>query len=110
MKIDSTALLESLKQIETPAFSFLPMKTILVGTGYIVVLIAFVIGIRLLLRSEIGLAILDILLGLFVVFAIGMIVRVKRKTGFGVFGGSKVDDSQSESSQDFKFGYQVKVA
>ena len=88
----------------------LPMKTILVGTGYIVLLIAFVIGIRLLLRSEIGLAILDILLGLFVVFAIGMIVRAKRKTVFGVFGGSKVDDSQSESSQDFKFGYQVKVA
>ena len=56
----------------------LPMKTILVGTGYIVVLIAFVIGIRLLLRSEIGLAILDILLGLFVAFAIGLIVRMKR--------------------------------
>ena len=81
MKIDSTALLESLKQIEIPAFPFLPMKTILVGTGYIVVLIAFVIGIRLLLRSEIGLAILDILLGLFVVFAIGMIVRMKRADG-----------------------------
>lgn len=90
MKIDSTALL--------------------VGTGYVVLLIAFVIGIRLLLRSEIGLAILDILLGLFVTFAIGLIGRVKRKTGFDVFGGSKVDDSRSESSQDFKFGYQVKVA
>ena len=90
MKIDSTALI--------------------VAFSYVVLLIAFVIGIRLLLRSEIGLAVLDVLLGLFVVFAIGMIVRVKRKTGFGVFGGSKVDDSQSESSQDFKFGYQVKVA
>ena len=78
MKIDSTELLESLKQLETPVFSFLPMKTILVGTGYIVLLIAFVIGIRLLLRSEIGLAVLDILLGLFVAFTIGLIVRMKR--------------------------------
>ena len=58
MKIDSTALL--------------------VGFGYVVLLIAFVIGIRLLLRSEIGLAVLDILLGLFVAFAIGLIVRMKR--------------------------------
>ena len=81
MKIDSTELLESLKQLETPVFSFLPMKTILVGTGYIVLLIAFVIGIRLLLRSEIGLAVLDILLGLFVAFAIGLIVRMKRTGG-----------------------------
>ena len=81
MKIDSTALLESLEQGKTPAFHFLPMKTILVGTGYIVLLIAFVIGIRLLLRSEIGLAILDILLGFFVAFAIGLIVRMKRTDG-----------------------------
>ena len=58
MKIDSTALL--------------------VGFGYVVLLIAFVIGIRLLLRSEIGLAVLDILLGLFVAFTIGLIVRMKR--------------------------------
>ena len=58
MKIDSTALL--------------------VGFGYVVLLIAFVIGIRLLLRSEIGLVVLDILLGLFVAFAIGLIVRMKR--------------------------------
>ena len=58
MKIDSTALL--------------------VGFGYVVLLIAFVIGIRLLLRSEIGLAVLDILLGFFVAFAIGLIVRMKR--------------------------------
>ena len=94
MKIDSTALLGSLKQIgvRTPSSPFLPMKTILVGAGYVVLLIVFVVGIRLFLRSEIGLAILDILLGLFVIFAIGMIVRVKRKTGFGVFGGSKEDD------------------
>ena len=61
MKIDSTALL--------------------VGFGYVVLLIAFVIGIRLLLRSEIGLAVLDILLGLFVAFAIGLIVRMKRTDG-----------------------------
>ena len=61
MKIESTALL--------------------VGTGYVVSLIAFVIGIRLLLRSEIGLAVLDILLGLFVAFAIGPIVRMKRTGG-----------------------------
>ena len=81
MKIDSTALLESLEQGKTLAFSFLPMKTILVGTGYIVLLIAFVIGIRLLLRSEIGLAVLDILLGLFVAVAIGLIVRMKRTGG-----------------------------
>ena len=81
MKIDSTALLGSLKQVRPPASSILPMKTILVGTGYIVLLIAFVIGIRLLLRSEIGLAILDILLGLFVAFAIGLIVRMKRTGG-----------------------------
>ena len=58
MKIDSTALL--------------------VGFGYVVLLIAFVIGIRHFLRSEIGLAILNILPGLFVAFAIGLIVRMKR--------------------------------
>ena len=81
MKIDSTALLESLKQIETPTFHFLPKKTILIGAGYVVLLIAFVIGIRLLLRSEIGLAVLDILLGFFVAFAIGLIVRMKRTDG-----------------------------
>ena len=51
------------------------MKTILVGTGYVVLLIVFVIGIRLLLRSKVGLAIFDVLLGLFVAFAIGMVVH-----------------------------------
>lgn len=61
MKIDSTALI--------------------VAFSYVVLLIAFVIGIRLLLRSEIGLAVLDILLGFFVAFAIGLIVRMKRTGG-----------------------------
>ena len=79
MKIDSTALLESLKQIKAPAFSFLPTKTILIGFGNVVLLIAFVIGICLFLRSEIGLAILDVLLGFFIAFAIGLIVRMKSR-------------------------------
>lgn len=81
MKIDSTALLGSLKQVRTPSSPFLPMKTILVSAGYVVLLIVFVIGIRLFLCSEIGLAVLDILLGFFVAFAIGLIVRMKRTGG-----------------------------